>query len=200
MGIIKFLIIIIFFCSNTLARPVSYAGGSTAMMFSNNMNNSIYYHFSPTHKYSLGLEAIKDKYFSDKYSYFRFTYLINRKNTSLSQRNLYFQFGMDPNNKKNSFHGVHGDWETRRLFFGFNIKKIENEVQSYYDNFLNIGFAPYLGDYGDIHTWLMLKSKKNSLTNEYSTYPFLRFFKGNTLLEFGYNEKTSWDIHLVYRI
>lgn len=200
MGIRILFIFIIFFSANILARPISYSGGSTAMIFSNNLNNSIYYHFSPTYKYSLGLEAIKDKYFEDSYSYFRFTYLINRKNTQSSQRNLYFQSGINPNDFESMFYGIHGDWETRRIFLGFNVKRIENKNQNYSDNSFKVGFAPYLGDYGDIHTWMMLKTKKNSITNQYSTYPFLRFFKGNTLFEFGYNNKTNWDVHLVHRI
>ena len=128
MGIRILFIFIIFFSANILARPISYSGGSTAMIFSNNLNNSIYYHFSPTYKYSLGLEAIKDKYFEDSYSYFRFTYLINRKNTQSSQRNLYFQSGINPNDLESIFYGIHGDWETRRIFLGFNVKRIENKI------------------------------------------------------------------------
>ena len=40
---------------------------------------------------------------------------------------------------------------------------------------------------------------KTSLKDKRSSYPVLKFFKGNTLLEFGYNNKTDWDIHLMYR-
>ena len=60
------------------ARPVSYTGGSTVMAFSDNIKNSIYYHYSPSYKYSVGLENIKDNYFKDDYSYVRFTYLLDR--------------------------------------------------------------------------------------------------------------------------
>jgi hypothetical protein len=50
-----------------------------------------------------------------------------------------------------------------------------------------------------LHTWIMLKSKKNSLENNWTTYPVLKFFKGNTLIEIGYHKKTNWDVHLMYR-
>ena len=46
---------------------------------------------------------------------------------------------------------------------------------------------------------IMIKTKKNSLTKSRSTYPVLKFFKGNALVELGYNDKTEWDLHLVYR-
>ena len=45
------------------ARPISYSGGSTLMAFSDNIKNSIYYHYSPSYKYSIGIEKINDKYF-----------------------------------------------------------------------------------------------------------------------------------------
>ena len=181
------------------ARPISISGGSTIMAFSDNMKNSLYYHYSPSYKYSIGIEDIKDKYFKDDYSYLRFTYLLNRKNTQISQRNLYFQSGVSSKGYDEFFYGVHGDWETRRLFVGFGIKETEKNMQDFSEQFYQVGVAPYLGDYGDLHTWIMLKTKENSLDNKRSTYPVLKFFKGNSLVEFGYNNKTEWDIHLMYR-
>ena len=181
------------------ARPISYSGGSTIMAFSENMKNSIYYHYSPSYKYSIGIEVLKDKYFNDDYSYARFTYLINRKNTEKSQRNLYFQSGISSKGLSEYFYGVHGDWETRRLFIGFGLKETKKQIQEFFEQYYQIGVAPYLGDYGDLHTWVMLKSKKNSLTEKWSTYPVLKLFKGNSLIEIGYNNITNLDVHLMYR-
>ena len=200
MGIRLSIILFFFLVSNSSeSRPISYSGGSTLMAFSDNMKNSIYYHFSPSYKYSLGIESIEDKFFGNNYSYLRLTYLLNRKNTQNSQRNLYFQSGVSSKGFDNFFYGIHGDWETRRLFFGFSLKQVENEKKDYYDQSYQLGFAPYLGNYGDLHTWIMLKTKRNSLRSEWSTYPVLKFFKGNVLMEFGYNDKTEWDLHLMYR-
>ena len=200
MGIRLSIILFFFLVSNSSeSRPISYSGGSTLMAFSDNMKNSIYYHFSPTYKYSLGIESIEDKFFGNNYLYLRLTYLLNRKNTQNFQRNLYFQSGVSSKGFDNIFYGIHGDWETRRLFFGFNLKQVENEKKDYYDQSYQLGFAPYLGNYGDLHTWVMLKTKRNSLRSEWSTYPVLKFFKGNVLMEFGYNDKTEWDLHLMYR-
>ena len=199
MGMHLYILFFILVSTNIEARPISYSGGSTLMMFSDNMKDSLYYHYSPSYKYSVGIENLKDKNLRDNYSYLRFTYLINRKNSLHSQRNLYFQSGLSSKSGNDLFYGIHGDWETRRWFLGFDTKKVENRVKSYNQNHLQIGFAPYLGEYGDIHTWLMLKTKKTSVKDKRSSYPALKFFKGNTLLEFGYNNKTDWDIHLMYR-
>ena len=170
------------------------------MSNSDNMRDTVYYHYSPTYKYSLGLEAVKDDYFNTDYSYLRFTYLIDRKNTNYSQRNLYFQSGLNSKGFKNNFYGIHGDWETRRWFIGFGYKKISHDSIDYEDKFIQFGLAPYLGEYGDFHTWIMMKSKKNSLSENWSTFPVLKFFKGNFLIEFGYNDETEWDSHIMYRL
>ena len=199
MGMYFYILFFILVSSNVEARPISYSGGSTLMMFSDNMKDSLYYHYSPSYKYSVGIENLKDKNLRDDYSYLRFTYLINRKNSLHSQRNLYFQSGLSSKSGNDLFYGIHGDWETRRWFLGFDTKKVENRLKSYNQNHLQIGFAPYLGEYGDIHTWLMLKTKKTAIKDKRSSYPALKFFKGNTLLEFGYNNRTDWDIHLMYR-
>ena len=74
-----------------------------------------------------------------------------------------------------------------------------NKIKDYSSQYLQLGAAPYVGDYGDLHTWVMLKTKKDTLTKNWSTYPVLKFFKGNFLIELGYNNKTEWDTHLMYR-
>ena len=197
MGMYK-IIVLIFLSINYLeSRPISYSGGHTLMHFNDSMKESIYYHYSPIYKFSIGLESIQNKVFSSNETNIRFTYLLNRKNKKLSQRNLYFQSAIS--SKDNNYaYGMHGDWETRRYFIGFDYKEVKNIID-YTDKHIQLGFAPYLGEYGDLHTWLMVKTKKNSLNNKQITYPVIKFFKGNVLLELGYDKKTDWDIHLMYR-
>ena len=200
MGIIRMLAFILVLAMNIEARPISYSGGSTLMVKSDNLSNSTYFHYSPSFKYSIGLEDFDNKLYQDDINYFRFTYLLNRKNTLNSQRNLYFQSGVDISNKNNNFYGAHGDWETRRWFAGFGYKKVEGETNNGYENkYLQFGVAPYIGDYGDFHTWLMVKTKKSSLTKNISTFPVLKFFSGDALVEVGYDDQTNWDLHLMYR-
>ena len=200
MGIYKIIILSFVLALNVDARPISYSGGSTVMLKSDNMSKSIYYHYSPTYKYSVGIENLEDKFFKKNKNYLRLTYLINRKNTDISQRNLYFQSGVLVDDTDGFFYGIHGDWETRRWFSGFGYKDTKNTFgQDYTDQYIQLGIAPYVGDYGDLHTWIMIKTKKNSLTNTQSTYPELKFFQGPALVKFGYSDKTEWDLHFMYR-
>ena len=200
MGIYKIIILVFLMVFNADARPISYSGGTTIMYKSDTFNDSIYLHYSPTYKYSIGLERAKNKFYKNTENYFRFTYLVNRKNTDISQRNLYFQSGVLVDDADGFFYGMHGDWETRRWFSGFGYKDTKNAFgQDYTDQYIQLGVAPYIGDYGDLHTWIMIKTKKNSLTNTQSTYPEFKFFRGSTLVKFGYSDKTEWDLHLMYR-
>ena len=197
MGIFFSILVTFVFICNVDARPISYSGGHTLMHFNDSMKESIYYHYSPTYKFSIGLETMQNKVFSTNETNIRFTYLLNRKNTKISQRNLYFQSAIST--KDNNYtYGIHGDWETRRYFIGFDYKEVKNIID-YTDNHIQLGVAPYLGEYGDLHTWFMLKTKKNSINNKQITYPVVKFFKGNVLLELGYDKKTEWDFHLMYR-
>ena len=197
MGIYIKIFFILFLVLNTEARPISYSDGHTLMHFNDNMKESIYYHYSPSFKYSIGVEELNNKIFDRSETNLRFTYLVNRKNTKNSQRNFYFQSAVSTKNS-NFIYGVHGDWETRRYFIGFDYKEVKNIID-YTDKHIQLGLAPYLGEYGDLHTWLMVKTKKNSINNKQITYPVVKFFKGNVLLELGYDKKTDWDIHLMYR-
>ena len=79
-----------------------------------------------------------------------------------------------------------------------SIKKTNTVNETYSSKMVQLGFAPYLGDYGDLHTWIMVKLKRNSLNNSTSIFPFFKFFRNEAMIEFGYN-KTDWDIHLMYR-
>tara|TARA_Y100000389_G_C17396526_1_gene482866 strand:+ start:103 stop:708 length:606 start_codon:yes stop_codon:yes gene_type:complete len=200
MGILKILFFILVLAVNIEARPISYSGGSTIMIKSDSLSNSTYFHYSPSFKYSIGIENTNNKIFKDNKNYIRFTYLLNRKNALNSQRNLYFQSGIDVGNKNNHFYGAHGDWETRRWFAGFGYKNIQSKTNNNYENkYIQFGVAPYIGDYGDFHTWLMVKTRKSSLTKNTSTYPILKFFSGDALVEVGYDNRTNWDLHLMYR-
>ena len=199
MGILKKILFSIFLIANVEARHISYSGGSTMMAMSDDMKETIYYHYSPTYKYSVGIESVNDKFFDKDYVYLRLTYLLNRKNTKNSQRNLYFQSAISPDDLNNNFYGIHGDWETRRLFSGFGYKRVINNIRDFTEQYYLVGIAPYIGEYGDFHTWVMLKSKKNSLSGGWATYPVLKFFKGDFLVEIGYDSDLDWDIHMMYR-
>ena len=110
MGIINKTIIILLLvvtADSAFSRPISWSGGSTIMYKTNSMHSSYYYHYSPSYKYSMGLEYINNRHFNDQYINLKTTYLLGRKNTKKSQANLYLTGGISTKSKDNHFYGVH---------------------------------------------------------------------------------------------
>ena len=71
---------------------------------------------------------------------------------------------MGLNETSNYSYGVQGDWETK-YFLGF--KHSQNGFDSeFYDQYFMAGMVPYVGKYGDLHTWVMLKARRKSDSNE----------------------------------
>ena len=181
-----------------IARPISWSGGSTFMYETNSMTTSYYYHYSPNYKYSIGGEYVDDKYFDNKYFNIRGTYLLDRNNTKSSQRNLYITAALSTKESDNHYYGIHGDWETRRVFTSFSQIYKHSKTKDYSESELQFGVAPYLGEYNELHSWAMIKAKKETINNNWDIYPFVKIFKGDFLLEIG-TKNSHWDIHYMLR-
>lgn len=201
MGIYKNLIFatMLFMLSDLAqSRPVSWAGGSTIMYRTNSMMSSYTFHYSPTYKYSIGAEYVNDRYFNNHFINLRSTYLLDRHNTKISQRNIYLTGGISTKTNQDFSYGIHGDWETRRLFSSFSLINKHTKEKDYTENEFQLGVAPYLGKYDDIHTWVMLKAKKNTINNNWEVYPFIKLFRGDFLIEVG-SKNSHWDVHFIVR-
>ena len=201
MGIYKNLIFatILFMLSDLAqSRPVSWAGGSTIMYRTNSIMSSYTFHYSPTYKYSIGAEYVNDRYFNNHFINLRSTYLLDRHNTKISQRNIYLTGGISTKTNQDFSYGIHGDWETRRLFSSFSLINKHTKEKDYTENEFQLGVAPYLGKYDDIHTWVMLKAKKNTINNNWEIYPFIKLFQGDFLIEVG-SKNSHWDVHFIIR-
>ena len=145
-----------------------------------------------------GKGIINDRYYNDQYISIRSTYLLDRKNTKASQRNLYLTASISTKSDDDLYYGVHGDWETRRYFTSFSILDKRASQKDYTENEVQIGIAPYLGEYNQLHTWIMLKSKEDTRDDKWKTYPFIKVFKGDFLIEVG-SKESHWDLHFMKR-
>ena len=181
------------------ARPISYPGGWTVMQMNDFNSHSLHVHYTLSPKYSFGYRG---EYWRKKDWQFhggQFNYLIKRLNNPKSQANLYFKSGLglalsdfrDLKNKTEPafFSGLSFDWEDRRYFTKYeNRIHYSPEIDKFFIQKGRIGIAPYIGNYGDLHTWLMLQvdhmpKEKNKIVYT----PMLRFFKADYLAEIGRN-------------
>ena len=181
------------------ARPISYENAWTAMIENNSDKNSFYIHYSPTVNYSIGykLEYWREADYTINAT--QLNNLLYRSNQKRSQANLYLKSGVGVANcyyascdNKTTFAfytGIAADWETQRYFISYENRYINaQEIDKAYMESARIGIAPYVGEFGDLHTWLMLQLDHTPNNEEkWTLTPLLRFFKGTNLAEVGVN-------------
>jgi len=203
--------IVLFMLTEVKARPVSYPGGWTLMLKNNNYKNSVHAHYSLSSYTSLGyrFEYLRENNYS--LNAFQINRLLKRWNEPNSQANLYIKSAIGnansykkKNNNKSSFAGFFGfsaDWENQRYFISYDNRYIEaGEIDSFYQQSFRFGIAPYIGDYGDLHTWLMIKLEHIPEAHQnLSLTPHIRLFKGFHLLEIGANLKSKIMLNYIFR-
>ena len=207
----RLLFLIVFFISiNVFSRPVSYTGGTTFMAMNNGDRISSHVHYSPKYFYSLGyrFEYWKDKDYVNHF--LQGNYLVERFNNIDSQANIYLKTGIgtstylegDKDYNKSYFIAGSTDWETQKLYSNYEVRY--SDIENIEDFILHsgaLGFAPYVGNYGDLHTWVLYAfqynedKNKNKLTHG----PKLRFFKNTNLIEIGINNRKDLILNLIIR-
>lgn len=180
------------------ARPVSYTGGWTLIAESDRQASSAWVHYTPSPSWSIGLRSEVNR--DADYAIYSVhpTYLAKRWFGKNYQGNLYFHggIGLASGIEDNAlddetalYGGIMADWETRSLFAGYRSRYLD--AGHFGDQFMHaarVGYAPYEGDSGDLHTWLMLEIDHRPEDDDpISATPLVRLFKGPLLLEMGYN-------------
>ena len=181
------------------ARPVSYPDGWTLMQMNNGDYSSVHVHYSPTFQDSIGLYSERNWSEDWHFTGVQYNRLVKRWNEKNSQANLYFKTGVgqadpfgDGDVELAGFVGLGADWETRRWFTSYEGRAYDLSFDQSVRHSARVGVAPYLGDYGDLHTWLMLQVENHPESETPTTLtPLVRFFYDVQLLEFGYTPETE---------
>ncbi len=206
-----FLFAILSFNTEANARPISYAGGWTIMQMNDFNKHSMHVHFSPSINFSIGY---KGEYWRKKEWQFhgaQFNYLIKRINSKKSQTNLYlknavgtafsdhdyYKTKLEPN----IFSGISFDWEDRQYFVSYENRINYNKtIDKFFIQKGRLGFAPYQGKYGSLHSWLMFQVEHMPQSKNKIVYtPILRMFKGDYLAEAGLSNLGDITINFIKR-
>lgn len=199
------------FSFNLEARPVSYPTGWTVMTMNDGDRYSGHVHYSPTAFYSLGYKA---EYWRDdefQIHALQLNNLIKRWNKRHSQANLYLKSGagiaisdkgqFDGDVEPVFYSGIAADWETRRYFISYeNRVTVSSEITDNFRQKARIGIAPYIAEFGSIHSWFMLEARHApEAKDKFEVTPLLRLFKGPSLLEAGYSNNGNLLFNFVHR-
>ena len=137
--------------------------------------------------------------------------LLKRWNKKYSQANLYLKTGLGTaktdlqrftdDSDTAGFVGFAADWEDRRYFISYENRFTDaGKFDDFFHQSVQAGWAPYQGDYGDLHTWLMLRIDHQQKTEDKLIItPLIRLFKGVHLLEAGVSDNSKLLLNYIYR-
>lgn len=188
------------------ARPVSYPEGWTFMTMNDTDSNSSHIHYSPTAKHSIGWRHEYRRDNSAHIDTIQLNNLVKRWNKKNEQANLYLKSGLGVATNVDgiepaAFTGLATDWETRRYFVSYENRFLwADDTEKFAKHTGRIGIAPYIGNYGDLHTWLMLEANyAPGDQDNFSVTPLVRFFKGDYLLEIGNDLDNGIEFNFIKR-
>jgi len=196
------------FAEAAYARPVSYPGGWTLMQRNNGDRSAIHAHYSPTAFDSIGVYIEKNWDEDVTFTGLQYNRLVKRFNGPSSQANIYAKIGAgqaDPFGNSGAelagFVEFAADWETRRWFTEYRLRAADFADNETVHHNARLGLAPYIGDYGDLHTWLMVEVQNHPDGDKpITTTPLIRFFKGVQMIELGYTvEENEWLANWIVR-
>ncbi|MCF8495860.1 MAG: hypothetical protein K9G62_04240 [Alphaproteobacteria bacterium] len=156
--------------------------------------NALHLSYSPTAFYSVGVlhEYMREP--GARMDSVELGNLLKRWNYPDSQANLYLQSGLGiayggGDMEPAAYTGLSADWEDRRFLTSYTNRFFYGgDIDRYARHTARIGVAPYIGDYGDVHTWLMLQADYDAGKKDHASLtPLVRLFKSTFLMEAGYN-------------
>ena len=188
------------------AKPLSYVGGTMVMQENDETGYtlSIDYTFNP--HFALGLYS---KYEIGGNEFWiagpQLNGLIKRWNLSDGQGNIFSMTGVGmarqgSNNQPGAWAALLADYETRRWFFSYEprVMYAGNIEKSFWQR-AYVGFAPYLANYDELNTWLLLRVDHHPAKDDHFVVtPVLRFFYKTIWLEVGYSSNNhvmvNWTV------
>lgn len=193
------------------ARPVSYQDAWTVIGEHDREMTALWAHYTPHRSYSLGYRGEWHREQDMVFQGAQATWLVNRWFAPDSQGNLYLfgagglAYGVDGNPMDTSPAGSVGlmaDWETRRVFVSYMGRAFAaTDGTAHAMHAARAGFAPYVANTGELHTWLMLQVDHAPEAGEpVGVTPLVRVFQGPVLFELGWTVNAGKPlVNLTYR-
>lgn len=192
----RFAFLLLFLCLPVLveARPVSYPGGWTFITENDDEENSALFHYTLTTNTAVGYRIAYDRDTHATFNGVQMNNLLKRWNNPDSQANIYLKSAIGvAKDDAEGFTGLQADWETRRYMVMYeNMAMMSpDKDRNEFHQMLGLGVAPYVAEFGSLHTWIMAHVMHDPEENkEIQFQPTVRFFKDSVLVETGYNITT----------
>lgn len=178
------------------AKPISYVGGTMVMQENDETGHTLSIDYTLTPNYAVGLYAKQEEGGSKNMETVgpQLNTLVKRWNLPDGQGNIFNMTGvgistLDGKTEPSAWTGMLADYETRRVFTSYELRLMDAEhIDSNVWQRARVGFAPYLANYDDLNTFLMVQVDDHPDKNTtFVVTPLVRFFYHTTLAEAGYS-------------
>jgi hypothetical protein len=194
------------FAISAQAKPLSYVGGTMVMQENDETGYtlSVDYTFHP--HFALGVYAKEDIGGNDFFTTGpQLNTLIKRWNLPDGQGNIFSMTGagmarQGSNTQPAAWAALLADYETRRVFLSYEPRLMyAGNIEKSFWQRAHVGFAPYLANYDELNTWLLLRVDHHPAKKDHFVItPVLRFFYKTIWLEVGYSSNNhvmvNWTV------
>lgn len=189
------------------ARPITFADSWMLMSMNDHSEYSLMAIYSPTAQYSVGGRS---EYLRDEDAWLHsatYNRLLYRANMPDAQANVFLLTGIGAAENHGdtdpaAYAGIEADWENRRFYVLYENRVIGSEaLEESFSQKARFGVAPYIGDYDEIHTWLMIQIDHHpQQSDKIVITPFVRMFNTIVLGELGVSDEGDAMFNLTYQM
>jgi hypothetical protein len=171
------------------------------------MAGSLLLHYTPNRHYSLGGRVMRMREDAWTLAGGQATWLAKRWNMPAAQANIYVAAlagGAARDGgpvRPAGFAEVQADWENRRvMLMGMARLTHAQGIETSDMQMLRLGWAPYAGDYGDVHLWLFGQVMRHSTgSGEIQPAFVARIFYRTLLVEAGVTDRGGLIVNSIIR-
>lgn len=201
-----FLAFIIDLAPPAEGKPLSYVGGTMVMQENDETGYTLSIDYTLDPHFALGLYS-KGEIGGDDFSMAgpQLNMLLKRWNLPNGQGNIFSMTGAGVarqgiDNQTAAWAGLLADYESRRVFFSYEPRLMyAGNIEKSFWQRTYAGFAPYLADYEQLNTWLLIRADHHPAKKDHFVVtPVIRFFYKTIWLEAGYSSNNhvmvNWTV------
>lgn len=194
------LIVVLAFCcavfmmQSAEARPLSYPEGFMVMIENNGSENAVDFNYTITPRTSFSYHTAYQRMDSTWHNELAVNNLLWRGNFPDSQANIYSRLAAGVSTGETDAEALGAaslmaDWEDRRYYTAYAAEYTQVGDSGAFKQKGRLGIAPYIGEVGDLHTWLMIEATHRPESKDrLEITPLVRLFHGTNLFEIGYSD------------
>ena len=180
--------------SAALAHPVTFEDGTALYLRASPKATTFEANYTLQRHFALGMtyaKVMSDSLYIDAV-FLQANLLLKRWNFEKAQANLYlsggygYGFDRERSHSGRGLMAIQADFETDRFYTAFNGRVFYQDDTWPYSLRYRLGFAPYLAEYKEVQSWLVLQSTYFPSLNPRPRLTLLmRFFYRSVLWEIG---------------